>query len=138
MSWRERCFFALDAEKLFESPGHRSRFKELVDCYGHQPFFTKGLCKCVYLSAWDEEHFCIMLETLMKMSLGKEPDTGGMRIQGDVLAERQNNSQAYIYRLSNAFLDDEPFHLPEDAKIEPDILFIIRRALQASKIIDEV
>ena len=86
MSWSDKCIAALAEKKLFENSGHRTRFKELLDCYADYPFFNRGLCKCMYLSAWDEEHFCIMLETLMSMSLGQERNTDDMRIQGDVLA----------------------------------------------------
>lgn len=136
MSWRQKVFSALDAEKMFENSGHRTRFKELMDCFSGYPFFTRGLCKCVYLSSWDEEHFCIMLETLTDLSLGKETDTKEMRIKGDALAEEQTDGQYYVYLLSNAFLDDTPFRFTATASIPADIRYIIRRALQAAEIID--
>ena len=79
MKWKDECFTALDKENMFEDSGHRTRFKELMDCYSSYPFFNKGLCKCMYLSAWDEAHFCILLETLMDLSLGKEKNTEEMR-----------------------------------------------------------
>ena len=50
MNQKDACLFALDRAKLFENSGHRTRFKELMDCYNHFPFFTNGLCKCMYLS----------------------------------------------------------------------------------------
>lgn len=136
MNWKDRCFLSLDEEKLFESSGHRTRFWELLDCYGEYPFFTKGLCKCMYLSAWDEEHFAIMLETLTSMSLGRETDTEDMRIQGDSLAEAQPDAEYYVYQLSNAFLDDRPFTLPDNATIEPMQRHIIEQALKAAEVID--
>lgn len=71
MNQKDACLFALDKAKLFESSDHRTRFKELMDCYSQFPFFTKGLCKCMYLSAWDEPHFFILLEVLTDLSLGK-------------------------------------------------------------------
>ncbi len=138
MNWKDRCFLSLDEEKLFESSGHRTRFFELLDCYGDYPFFTKGLCKCMYLSAWDEEHFAIMLETLTAMSLGRETDTGDMRIQGETLAEVQPDAEYYVYQLSNAFLDHKDFTLPAGAAIEPAQRHIIDQALKASKIIDTI
>lgn len=136
MNWKDRCFLCLDEEKLFESSGHRTRFWELLDCYGDYPFFTKGLCKCMYLSAWDEEHFAIMLETLTSMSLGRETDTEDMRIQGDSLAEAQPDAEYYVYQLSNAFLDDKPFSLPDNAKLETMQRHIINQALKAAAVID--
>lgn len=138
MSWQDKCFFALSAEKLFENSGHRTRFKELLDCYGDYPFFTKGLCKCMYLSSWDEEHFHIMLETLMEMSLGKDRNTGDMRIKGDILAEEQTDGEYYVYQLSNSFLDNSDFQLDRNAHIQPEILYIICRAKRAAEIIDSV
>ncbi|MEH2952093.1 hypothetical protein VV089_03720 [Candidatus Merdisoma sp. JLR.KK011] len=138
MNWKDRCFLSLDEEKLFESSGHRTRFFELLDCYSDYPFFTKGLCKCMYLSAWDEEHFAIMLETLTAMSLGRETDTGDMRIQGETLAEVQPDAEYYVYQLSNAFLDHKDFTLPADAAIGPAQRHIIDQALKASKIIDTI
>lgn len=132
----ERCFAALDAEKLFESSAHRTRMKELIDCYGNYPFFTKGLCKCMYLSAWDEEHFKIMLEMLMTMSLESERDTGEMREQGDVLVEAHTGGEQYVYQLSVSFLDGTEFVLDENAELDPEFRHIIGRALQAAEVID--
>ncbi len=138
MSWTDNCLTALADARLFESSGHRTRLKELLDCYADYPFFTKGLCKCMYLSAWDEEHFYIMLETLTNMSLGKETNTEDMRIQGDILAEEQKNGEYYVYQLSNAFLDNVPFRLDPNVSLEPGFAYIIRQALKAADIIDSV
>ena len=45
MNWKEQWIVALDKEYLFENSSHRTRFKELLDCFADYPFFTKGLCK---------------------------------------------------------------------------------------------
>ncbi len=86
-------FSILDDANMFENSGHRTRFKELLDCYADFPFFTKGLCKCMYLSAWDDEHFCIMLEILTDMSLGGDATTREMRIKGDALVEEHPDAE---------------------------------------------
>ena len=138
MTWKEQWIVALDKENLFENSGHRTRFKELLDCYADYPFFTKGLCKCMYLSAWDEEHFCIMLAMLTEMSLEQEKNTDEMRTQGDVLMAEQPEEESYIYQLSNAFLDNTPFQLDDPQKVHPDILYIIQKALRVSDIIDQL
>ena len=127
MNWKEQWIVALDKEHLFENSSHRTRFKELLDCFADYPFFTKGLCKCMYLSAWDEEHFCIMLSMLDEM-----------RTQGDVLIAEQPEEEAYVYRLSNAFLDNMPFQLDDPKKVQPNIVHIIQKALHASDIIDQL
>ena len=108
----------------------------MMDCYNHFPFFTNGLCKCMYLSAWDEPHFCIMLEMLTDLSLGKEATTDDMRENGDVLADKQEDGEYYVYQLSNAFLDNTSFHLDESVNLEPEFRYIIDRALAAAEVID--
>ena len=135
---KDRYFSILDQGNMFQDSGHRTRFKELLDCYADFPFFTKGLCKCMYLSAWDDEHFCILLEILTDMSLGRETNTREMRVKGEALAEEQHNADYYVYQLSNAFLDNASYHLPEGAEIPPEIRHIISCALQAAELIDQV
>ena len=138
MSKSELYLVALDQSGLFEDSGHRTRFKELMDCYGHYPFFTKGLCKCMYLSAWDEEHFATILEVLSDLAIGKERDTEEMRIQGEALAEKHMGGEYYVYQLSNAFLDGELFMLTDNVKLSPEFRYIIRQALKAELVIDKV
>lgn len=138
MSWRAKCYHALIEENMFENSWHKTRFKELMDCYRDSPFLSKGLCKCMYLSAWDEEHFRIMLEILSMMSLGQERDTTEMRINGEALANEQTNDEYYVYQLSNAFLDEVSFVLDENADISQETTYIIQRALRASEIIDNL
>ena len=93
---KDRYFSILDQGNMFQDSGHRTRFKELLDCYADFPFFTKGLCKCMYLAEY------------------------------------------YVYQLSNAFLDNASYHLPEGAEIPPEIRHIISCALQAAELIDQV
>lgn len=139
MSDKKNMYFSvLDTEKMFEDSGHRTRFKELLDCYADFPFFSKGLCKCMYLSAWDNEHFCVMLEILTDMSLGRETNTREMRVKGEALADERHDAEYYVYALSNAFLDNVPYQLPANADVTPEISHIISRALQASELIDQV
>ena len=138
MNWKDRCFLSLDEEKLFEDSGHRTRFFELLDCYGDYPFFTKGLCKCMYLSAWDEEHFAILLEMLSFMSLGKEKNTKEMSAVGDSLAQEQENDESYIYRLSISYLENTNFFLEKGVKLSERTAYVISCAQQAAAIIDQL
>lgn len=137
MNWKEKCFAALDAEKMFEDSGHRTRCKELIDCFSGYPFFTKGVCKCVYLSAWDEKHFCVMLETLTDLSLGKETTTKEMSVKGDALAEEQTDDEYYVYQLSISLLEGKPYHI-SSSEIGAETRYIIQRALKAAEIIDRL
>lgn len=138
MSWNESCLNALSKARLFESSGHKTRFSELIECYYDKPFFTKGLCKCMYLSAWDEEHFAILLEMLSFMSVGREKNTREMSIVGDSLAEEQSTDESYIYRLSISYLENTPFELDEQVRLSARTAYVISRAQQAAAIIDQV
>ena len=138
MAWQDECIKALNEQNLFEDSWHKTRFKELLTCYSSYPFFTKGLCKCMYLSAWDEEHFCVMLENLAEMTLGQEKNTKEMQNRGEVLAKEQTDSQSYVYDLSCAFLENRPFYLEENIPIEPAVRHIIEQASKASEIIDHL
>lgn len=141
MKFKEKCMQELDEGGLFEDSGHRTRFKELLDCYGDYPFFSKGLCKCMYLSAWDEEHFAMMLGILTELTLGKEKDTMEMRLQGEqmareYMAEEKIGGDTYVLQMSNAFLDNREFHMTEGVKIEPEYEYILRRGLAAAERIE--
>lgn len=143
MGWNEQCILALNAAGMFENSGHLTRLKELLDCYSGYPFFTKGLCKCMYLSAWDEEHFAVMLETLNDMALGRDRDTVDMRIQGDLMADINLDEhaigEARMYQLSSALLENKPFvPAKEDELLSEHYRYLIRRAQEAAKIINGV
>lgn len=138
MGFKERCVEGLEEKKLFHDSAHMTRFKELMDCYSGYPFFSKGLCKCMYLSAWDDEHFAIMLGILTELALGKERDTEEMRRQGEELAGENRDGDYYVYQISNAFLDGRTFHLPEHIKLQPEYMYIIQRALKAAEVIDSL
>ncbi|HIT64635.1 MAG TPA: hypothetical protein IAC37_09410 [Candidatus Ventrimonas merdavium] len=138
MGWIDRCFQVMDEEMMFESSGHRTRFWELLECYGRYSFFTRGLCKCMYLAAWDEEHFAVMLETLAGMVLAKEQDTEEMRLSGELMAEDDDSPDQVVYRLSAGFLQgrvEMPDH-PEELPLE--LQYLLGRALMASNLIDSV
>lgn len=140
MSWKDECVTALGTGRLYENSGHKTRFMELLECYSGHPFFTKGLCKCMYLSAWDEEHFAIMLETLTSMALGQEQDTEDMKFQGDMLADEHMDEhaygEAYMFRLSGMFLEGKSEKPDGEEKLSPDYQYIVRRAMKAAEIID--
>lgn len=138
MDWKTECIQALEEENMFESPGHRTRFKELLDCYGKYPFFTRGLCKCMFLSAWDEEHFCIIIETLNELSIGQEHDTSEMSSKGDSLANELTDDEGYMYEFSLALLNDLPFRFDPGVPLKTETKYKIRRGLQASDIIDHL
>lgn len=139
--WKATILDALDQHHLFQNEAHRSRFKELLDCYANAPFFTPGLCKCMYMSCWDEEHFFIMLDMLNQLSLKRGMGLTDMYENGELIAEEEEQVGSYedqVMRLSCAFLKNEPFSLsslPTD--YNPTGRRIIEISLQAAAVIDE-
>ena len=123
MRWSDKCMLELTHHNLFENDEHRSRFRDLLECYSEAPFFTKGLCKCMYLSAWDNEHFAVMLDILNAMTINRQNNLDDMKDQGEVLeaaaenGELEDASSAEIWKLSNAFLNNKPYDSPMTARL---------------------
>ena len=145
MNWADKCMMELTHRNLFEDDGHRSRFRELLDCYFHAPFFTKGLCKCMYLGAWDNIHFAQLLDILNEMTIEKAAHLEPMTDNGMVLEQNAedlgNDAEAAVMNLSICFTTDTPFDrswLDELEVIDPERAYIIKRALLAAQYIDDL
>ena len=143
MNWNDRCLMELTHHNLFETNEHRLRFRDLLSCYSSSPFFTKGLCKCMYLSSWDEEHFAVMLDVLNDMTLEGDKTLRTMKDQGEVMEKEYSKKEcsrkdAEIFRLSNSFLNDTPYQAPDFGIIDPEGAYIIRQAIKAGNYIDEL
>ena len=136
MDVARRCVNLLTDQKLFEDAEHLSRFSELVNCYSNYPFFTKGICKCMYLSSWDMEHFLVILDILNDLTIGKSQDLEPMKDNGIVLESKAEGYEKYILQMSSCFLNEEPFEMPEE-EIAAEGVYIIRRAIEASRCIDQ-
>lgn len=138
MNWNEKCLMELTHHNLFEDNAHRLRFRDLLNCYYTSPFFTKGLCKCMYLSAWDEEHFAVMLQILNEMTLEGDRTLSMMKDQGEILVQNLEGSEAEIFKLSNAFLQDRRYNALDLGIMDPEGAHIINQALKAASYIDEL
>ena len=138
MKWFEKCLLELTHHNMFESTDHRNRFMDLVSCYYTAPFFTKGLCKCMYLSSWDDEHFMVMLSTLNDMVIDGARSLNMMAQQGEVIANQIDGYEAEVYKLSTSFLTNTEYTLPDFALMDPDGAYIIRKAIMAGKYIDDL
>ena len=137
MNINYRCLRELENNDLFESPEHRSRFSELLNCYCNYPFFNRGLCKCMYLSSWDMEHFTVLLDILNDMTIDRTQNLQLMEDNGKVLADTSEGYDRYIFQLAGAFLSGSHYELP-DTHLSPEGAHIIQQALTAAKIIDDV
>lgn len=138
MNWNEKCMLDLTHHNLFEDNAHRIRFRDLLNCYYGAAFFTKGLCKCMYLSCWDEEHFAIMLEILNEMTLDGDKNLNMMKDQGEIMVQSSVGFENVVLRLSNAFLNDTFFEMPDLGVMNPEGAHIIRQAVKAAEYIEEL
>lgn len=145
MKWSEKCMMEFTHRSLFEDDDHRARFKDLLDCYFDAPFFTKGLCKCMYLSAWDHAHFAVMLDILNEMVIEQDRSLQLMKDNGIVLEQTAEGggdlATAAIIQISNDFLNDAPYDrsLLKDLEVnEPEAAYIIKRGLLAAQCIDDL
>lgn len=141
MKWEERCLLELTHRNVFGDEAHRLRFRDLLTCYVDAPFFTKGLCKCMFLNASTERHFYLLLDTLNEITLEGARD---LKLMRDSLVYRMTTNdpddiaeRAFIH-LSIAFLDGEPYEMPDIAIIAPDGVHAMRNALLAASYIDEL
>ncbi len=137
MQLTQQCISALGHAGLFENRAHMSRFKELMNCFENYPFFSRGLCKCMYLSAWDDEHFLVMLETLNVLALDKSRDTQIMSDQKDELQADTDEDSQVIIQLSDAWLKNQHYDVPFERLTEGGA-YIIRQGFKAAEIIDQL
>ena len=140
MNWSDRCIMELTHRHAFENDAHRQRFIDLLDCYAKAPFFTKGLCKCMYLSAWDDEHFMIMLQILNDMTLEGTRNLRMMKDQGEMmeLELADGGYELEVMRMSNAFVNNVSYRMPDIGVLDPEGAHIIRQGLRAASYIDEL
>ena len=132
-----QCIKELGKRDLFITSEHRQLFDDLLNCYCDYPFFSKGLCKCMYLSSWDMEHYVIMLDILNDMSIGKSQDTSEMTDNGITMESQPEGYERYIIQKSGALLNDKPYVIPDEVT-DPEGLRIMRMGLAASEVIDEI
>jgi hypothetical protein len=139
MDVNRSCLKELIDQLSFENTEHRSRFSELITCYSKYPFFTRGICKCMYLASWDMEHFIEMLDILNDMTIDHSQDLEQMKDHGEVLQQKAQGYDKYVMELSQNFINNIPFEKPgEDVEISKQGRYIIDRALAAAEVIDRV
>lgn len=152
MKWSEKCMLELTHHNLFEDDAHRCRFRDLLDCYCHAPFFTAGLCKCMFLSSFDEEHFTMILDILNELTIERVHSLELMKDQGQVAQARAEKEAQHspdssaaaeyeFWKVANSFLSGRPY--PQDGMreleiSEPDAAYVIKRTIEAARRIDEL
>ena len=107
MAWRDKCLRSVMDAKLFLSTAHLERFKECWKLLKKQPFCTKGICKCLFLAAWDQEHYQFFRDTIDEMIARKDTDTSYMLEKGRVVLGNVALSERELFKLSIDFLEKE-------------------------------
>lgn len=143
MRWAEMCILNLSQKELFIDDEHKSRFRELLNCYIDRPFFCKGLCKCMFLAGLDQEHFFVILNILNQTTIEKDRSLELMKDEIGLLEEQAGREgeegDRLIFRLLSFFLGNRSFDrkdLFNLKEIQPESAAIIRRGLLASEQID--
>ncbi|HIZ43885.1 MAG TPA: hypothetical protein H9672_04060 [Firmicutes bacterium] len=140
MAWKDKCLRSLMDAKLFLSSAHMDRFKETWKTLKKQPFCTKGLCKCLFLSAWDQEHYQFLKDTVDEMITRKDTDTSYMLEKGRVVLDNVALSERELFKLSIQFLENEGV-TPDDSclmKLAHHWVPITDNTLEAGRLIDRL
>ena len=94
MRWDEKCLLELTHHNMFESTEHRNRFREILNCYYTAPFFTKGLCKCMYLGTWDDVHYADLMSIINLITIEGTRSLKTMADEGDAMSEQLTGADA--------------------------------------------
>jgi len=140
MKWLDKCESALIDSHIFLSHQHLSRFQEAFKLIKNQPFITKGLVKCLFLSAWDQEHFNIFMDVIYQLIHYNERNLDRMLEIGRGYAERSKASEKIFYTLAIEFLL-HPDQTPSESfilKMSTSWIGIADSTLEASYIIDKL
>lgn len=140
MSWRLHCIEELDRYHCFSSAFQKSRFIEMYDKVKYQPFFTKGLCKCLFLSAWDQEHTTVMQNMLQELMDQKAHSLDYMIESGKAKSETNHTYESAMYQLATFFLT-HPGETPDESwllRLSRHWIPLGDSVLQASEIIDRL
>lgn len=151
MIWTDMCKKKLSAANLFVDDKHYRRFADAVDCYCERDFFTVGLCKCMYMSSFDRDHYNVFLQTINGIVARREKNLAFMKEMGEItqdviqadseegkMTPEMSLRETCMYALSSAFLNNQEYELPEEAKnCGEDWVEIFNMSKRAAEIIQE-
>lgn len=140
MSWEEKCIPALLNQGVFLSPQHFSRFETAFAYLRHQPFFTKGVCKCAVLAAWDQPNYDFFMSTMHEMADRKDITPDYMLKKGELLVHDPDPNRGLLFQLSVDFLK-YPGQTPSEnviLKLSGAWVPLVDSAITASLILDQL
>lgn len=140
MAWKEKCLRSLMDAKLFLSTAHMERFTETWKVLKKQAFCTKGMCKCLFLASWDQEHYQFLKDTVDEMMDRKDTDTAYMLEKGYAVLDNVALSERELFKLSIRFLEEEGTTPDESCllKLAHHWVPITDNTLEAGRLLDRL
>lgn len=138
MDWRYHCVDEIAKHRCFSSALHKKRFIEMFEMIENEPFFTREICKCLFLAAWDRKYTNEMEEILK--GLIDEQAIDADRLHGRRERRSITPNEKAITRLAQEFLEN-PGKTPDEAcliKLSKAWILLGDCALQVSEIIDSL
>jgi len=140
VKWLDKCESALIDSRIFLSHQHITRFQDAFKLIKNQPFINKGLVKCLFLSAWDQEHFNVFMDVIHQLIQNNDTNLDGMIEIGQDYVQRSKASEKLFYAMAVEFLL-HPDQTPSESlmlKMSASWIGIADSTLEASYIIDKL
>jgi len=140
MKWLDKCETALIDSHIFLSHQHITRFQDAFKLIKNQPFINKGLIKCLFLSAWDQEHFNVFMDVIHQLIQNNDTNLDRMIEIGQDYVQRSKASEKLFYAMALEFLL-HPDQTPSESlmlKMSASWIGIADSTLEASYIIDKL
>lgn len=138
MDWRDYCVDEMAKHRCFSSAMHKKRFIEMFEMVQSEPFFTREICKCLFLAAWDRKYTNEMEEILNKLIAENVMDA--RRLAGTRKYRSITPNEKEIYKLAQEFLEN-PGETPDEScliKLSKAWIPLGDCALQVSEILDSL
>gem|GEM_PF-1960080 len=139
MRWQDKCVNELLKRNLFLSIVHLERFEQILQRVKEEPFFTKGVCKCLFLLSWEPEKASQVQEILMEMKGRGESEKEYLVQSADRLFPNEQLEQV-MKQLFLEFLTKEGETPDENVLLGLSFtrIDIGDNALEASRVIDSL
>lgn len=115
MGWKEKCTLDLMRRDLFLSVVHLERFQNMFELVKDQAYFTRGVCKCLFLMTWEPGKAQQMKTIFEEMNEQENPKIEYLIQKSDEMFQNTGCDRA----MKNLFLD---FLLNEDETPDENVL----------------
>ncbi len=140
MSWKEECTHALLEKRIFLSSMHCGKFRMLHEEFCNEPFYSKGLCKCIFIASWNSRFFLRMQNDLRLLAEKEAVNTEYMMVLGEKLMKNLPASERALCQMMYDFLK-YPGKNPDESMLmclSSPWVPIADNAIDASNVIDSL